>query len=570
VSGVDGSAGGTEATLVGAATSVASVPPSEPSTPLTDDDRASAFAMVAAELAWEDAGDSSERAPSRRRYALAGGALLGVAALVLAAATLQRGPEQHARPGRVVPPTKAALADTSFSLLPPIVTPSQSAKDPPTDSVSDAVIDSIVRADTQSAAPKFPVKPQAATTHQKTVNEPTPPAKTVKEAPSPSKAVKDPASASPPPAPAPTPAATVSAPAPSSRVTVVAGGVHTCLVGTDGRAFCWGGNDRGQVGNGGTLRTISPSIVSPDVRFSTIAAGLSHSCGLARGTGIAWCWGDNDQGQLGDRTIAPRATPVRAADGQAFASIFVGAAHTCGLQSDGEAWCWGSNVHGQVGGGDLASPGISAPGLVAGGHRWSAVSTGWNFTCGVERGGRAYCWGENASGEVGDGTTTERRSPVAVSTDVSFATIAAGNAHACGITTQGEAYCWGENSSGQLGDGSRVDRRSPVKVKTSVRLMAIATGAVHTCALATDGEAYCWGRNTYGQLGDGTMTDEAQPVKVAGGHAFASLRTFGSHTCASTLSGEAFCWGYNLDGQLGDGTRVHRTRPVYIEPPPGG
>jgi serine/threonine protein kinase/alpha-tubulin suppressor-like RCC1 family protein len=557
-------------------------PSLDSSTPFADDDRSSAFATVAAELAWQDAANTPARAPSRRRYALLGGALVGLTGLALAAATLQRGPEVHARPGRVVPPAHVALADTSVSLLPPIVAPSQSRPDSGggIDSAANAVVDSIARADSELTAAKRAVASQAEakTSHQETVKPSTPasrPAEDTKR-PAPAAARSVATSAVAPketpsaPAPALSPPANVVAATPSSRVTVVAGGVHSCLVGADGRAFCWGGNDHGQIGNGGTLRTAVPSVVSPDLRFSTIAAGLSHSCALTRGSGVAWCWGDNDQGQLGDHTIAPRATPVHAADGQAFTSIVVGAAHSCALQPDGDAWCWGSNVHGQVGGGDLASPGISAPTLVAGGHRWAAISAGWNFTCAVERGGRAYCWGDNASGELGDGTTTERRSPVAVSGDLSFIAVAAGNSHACGVTPQGDAYCWGENGGGQLGDGSRVDHHTPVKVKTSLRFVVVAAGAVHTCALATDGEAYCWGRNTYGQLGDGTTTDEAQPVRVAGGHAFASLRTFGSHTCGSTLSGEAFCWGYNLDGQLGDGTRAHRTRPVYIEPPPGG
>jgi len=566
--------------------------PALPATPIDsgvsgtpgEDDRSATFALVAAELAWQDAGNLPERTPTRRRYALAGGALVGLAALALAAATLQRGPEIHARSGRVLPAPRVALADTSVSLLPPIVAPSASQPDSAADSVAETttVLDSAAHRDTQPSSDRFPIAPQSEADHRKSPTVASKPviakksavatsaeAKTValpsdhrtvaKESPTPK--------VSPAPAPAQPP---VSTSAPTSRVTVVAGGVHTCLVAADGRAFCWGGNDRGQIGNGGTLRTVVPSMVSQDVRFGSIAAGLSHSCGLARGSGVAWCWGDNDQGQLGDRTIAPHATPARAADGRAFTSIAVGAAHSCALEADGDAWCWGSNVHGQIGGGDQASPGISAPSLVVGGHSWTAITTGWTFTCGLERGGRAYCWGENVSGQLGNGTTTERRSPDAVSGDLSFVAIAAGNSHACGVTAQGDAYCWGQNTSGQLGDGSRVDRRGPVKVKTSVRLVAIAAGAVHTCALAADGDAYCWGRNTYGQLGDGTMTDEAQPVRVAGGHAFASLRTFGSHTCAATLSGEAFCWGYNLDGQLGDGTRAHRTRPVYVEPPPGG
>jgi len=573
--------------------SVTSAPNAAPSAPVGetvpsaatgDDDRSATFALVASELAWQDAGHLPARAPSRRRYALAGGALVGVAALALAAATLQREPEAHARPGRVVQAPRVALSDTPVSLLPPIVPPSPTS-DPIADSIKAAVADSIAREDSLLAASNVtaqadgdakkssPVEAKPSSDPKKSVARSSAPVQT-KPLASPPPAVAVARTPSPPvtTSSAPAPAPPVSAPMPSSRVTVVAGGMHTCLVGADGRAYCWGGNDRGQVGNGGTMRTAVPSIVSPDVRFGAIAAGMSHSCALARGTGggAAWCWGDNDQGQLGDKTIAPHPTPVRAAEGHTFTAIVVGAAHSCGLEADGEAWCWGSNVHGQVGGGEAASPGISAPALVAGSHTWTAITAGWNFTCGLERGGRAYCWGDNASGQLGNGAISERRSPEPVSSSLSFTAIAAGNAHACGVTAQGDAYCWGENSSGQLGDGTRIDRHEPAKVKTSVRFVALAAGAVHTCGLATDGEAYCWGRNSYGQLGNGTATDEAQPVRVAGGHAFASLRSFGSHTCGSTTSGEAFCWGYNLDGQLGDGTRAHRNRPVYVETPPGG
>src|SRR4029079_12986396 len=108
------------------------------------------------------------------------------------------------------------------------------------------------------------------------------------------------------------------------------------------------------------------------------------------------------------------------------------------VEADGETGCWGSNVHGQVGGGEAASPGISAPALVAGSHTWTAITTGWNFTGGLERGGRAYCWGDNASGQLGNGAISERRSPEPVSASPSFIAIAAGNAHAWGVTGQGD------------------------------------------------------------------------------------------------------------------------------------
>ncbi len=206
---------------------------------------------------------------------------------------------------------------------------------------------------------------------------------------------------------------------------------------------------------------------------------------------------------------------------------------------------------------------------MAGDHRYSALSLGWNFTCALDA-GRAFCWGENANGQLGDGSITDRRAPVLVAGGLTFRSISAGATHACGVTPRGEAYCWGNNYGGQLGDGTRLSRETPTAVKTSLRFVAIATGALHTCALTSDGEAFCWGRDNYGQLGDGGGTqDSAEPVRVVGDHSFAAIRAFGSHTCATTPSGEAFCWGYNLDGQLGDGSRTNRPRPVYVEPPPG-
>jgi len=351
-----------------------------------------------------------------------------------------------------------------------------------------------------------------------------------------------------------------------TKVSIVAGGLHTCLVAVDGRAFCWGGNDRGQVGVLGGTRLSTPSAVGAELRFTAVAPGLAHSCAIARG-GALWCWGENDHGQLGDRSTIARPLPVRAAVGHAFRSIAAGAAHTCGIELDGEAWCWGADGHGQLGDGGTADH--TLPVSVAGADRFTSIDVGWNFTCALTREGRALCWGENAAGQLGDGSTTDRHTPSAVQADVQFRSISAGNAHACGVTDSGDAYCWGRNASGELGDGTTAPRTTPVRVRSDEHFVSIAAGAVHTCAVAEDGEAWCWGRNTYGQLGNGGTSDSGQPTRVAGGHIFASVRAFGSHTCGSTVSGEAFCWGYNSDGQLGDGTRIHRTRPVYVERPGG-
>ena len=363
---------------------------------------------------------------------------------------------------------------------------------------------------------------------------------------------------------APSPAAL--APPARARMSIMTGGLHTCLVSADGRMFCWGGNDEGQLGTGASTRLSTPAAVGPELRFVAVAPGLSHSCAIARG-GSLWCWGENDHGQLGDRTQTAHSSPVRAAAGHAFRAIAAGAAHTCGLELDGIAWCWGSDAHGQLGDGGTFDR--SSPVAVAGPQRFVSLDVGWNFTCGLTESGRAMCWGDNSAGQLGDGTNGDRRQPVPVQGNIEFRALTAGSAHTCGVTATGEAYCWGRNASGELGDGSTSPRSTPVRVRSDEHFVAIAAGAVHTCAVTNEGEAWCWGRNTYGQLGNGGTTDSGQPVKVTGGHTFVSVRAFGSHTCGATVSGEAFCWGYNSDGQLGDGTRTHRTRPVYVERPGG-
>ncbi|MDQ2664786.1 MAG: protein kinase [Gemmatimonadota bacterium] len=349
-------------------------------------------------------------------------------------------------------------------------------------------------------------------------------------------------------------------------VSITTGGRHSCLLAADGRAFCWGSNDQGQLGGAPGPRAAAPALVSQDVRFVSLAPGLSHSCGIARG-GFAWCWGDNDHGQLGDRTNASRSAPVRVGGDRVFTVLGTGAAHTCALDATGAAWCWGANSNGQLG--DASQGDNASPVAVAGRLSFSALAVGWNFACGLRLDETAVCWGDGNAGQLGDGSTSDRNAPVPVRSRAAFVTISAGSAHACAITRGGETYCWGRNGNGQIGDGTIMNRSVPTRVQTPIEFTSVAAGAVHTCALDSDGNAYCWGRNTYGQLGDGSTTDRAQPMRVAGGHTFASIRTFGSHSCAVTASGEAFCWGYNADGQLGDGTRIHRTRPVYVERPAG-
>jgi alpha-tubulin suppressor-like RCC1 family protein/tRNA A-37 threonylcarbamoyl transferase component Bud32 len=512
---------------------------------------------------------------SRRQAALAAAVIIGVLGLGVVAKVVEGRSDATVAVAAVRPTHAVASGDVSRQTSSPVAFLDSLATDGDPGAIPESlsVANAIASPDSGSATASDTSAPDAPVGVELKTKTPTASAPTEERKSPPSKpSVSKSSATAPAAARASTPAAATSTVAPigpppsRSRVSVVAGGLHTCLIGADGRAFCWGGNDQGQLGVAGGNRLSAPSPVGADLRFTAIAPGLAHSCAIARG-GALWCWGENEHGQLGDRSETSRGTPVRSAVGYAFRAIAAGAAHTCGLTNDGSALCWGSDSHGQLGDGGSADR--TAPVAVLGSQRYVSLDVGWNFTCGLTDGGKAWCWGDNSAGQLGDGTTTNRRQPTPVQGAIGFQAITAGSAHACGITPSGEAYCWGRNASGELGDGSTSPRSTPVRVRTDEQFVSIAAGAVHTCAVASDGEAWCWGRNTYGQLGNGGTTDSGQPVKVAGGHTFTSVRAFGSHTCGTTVSGEAFCWGYNSDGQLGDGTRTHRTRPVYVERPGG-
>jgi serine/threonine protein kinase/alpha-tubulin suppressor-like RCC1 family protein len=351
---------------------------------------------------------------------------------------------------------------------------------------------------------------------------------------------------------------------PADHGIVAAGGRHSCALESNGSAFCWGANDQGQLGDGTRDDHTEPTVVAGDLSFSQLSAGASHTCGISR-DGDAYCWGNNDRGQLGDATTLERDTPVRVGAAGPFKIVSAGFNHSCALARNGAVFCWGSNAYGQLGTGvGLTS---ARPAEVGGGLRFGALAVGWNHSCAITVGGDLYCWGSNNGGQLGDGTRDDRRAPTRVTAATRFMAVAAGNQHTCAVSTGGDVYCWGRNNFGQLATGQG-DRAQPTRVYVDGTVTTVTAGAVHSCAKTTFGQVFCWGRNTFGQLGDGTTIDRLAPVRVVGIPTVAVVQATGAHTCAATAAGETFCWGYNVEGQLGDGSRNHRARPARVSAPP--
>ena len=248
--------------------------------------------------------------------------------------------------------------------------------------------------------------------------------------------------------------------------------------------------------------------------------------------------------------------------GFSFKQVTAGEAHACGLTATGAAYCWGDNSQGQLGDGSTRDQ--RTPVAIKVAQPFSSLSAGASHTCGIAATGVAYCWGSNGSGQLGDGSETARTEPSPVRGNLTFKRIAAGGAHTCALTNSGEAYCWGDGSSGQLGNKSQAKSVEPSLLQTSASFKAITAGNRHTCALTDAGKAYCWGRNVRGQLGDASTDDRSWPQPVVLVEPFRAIEAGAAHTCGILATGGLFCWGDNSSGQLGDGTRSMHPRPTAV------
>ncbi len=253
--------------------------------------------------------------------------------------------------------------------------------------------------------------------------------------------------------------------------------------------------------------------------------------------------------------------------------ISAGGNHNCGINTVGALKCWGSNASSQLGDGTTTNR--SSPILIDQGTAYSQIAAGSyaidttgesSYSCGITSAGALKCWGTNFYRQLGDGTTADRSSPVLIDQGTSYSQIAGGWTHTCGITTGGVLKCWGSNTDGRLGDGTVTNRSTPVIIDPGTSYSQISLGLTYSCGITTSGVLKCWGFNFYGQLGDGTTTSRSSPVTIDEGTSYSQITAGGDHTCGITTSGVLKCWGRNTSSQLGDGTIDNRSLPVIIDP----
>lgn len=346
---------------------------------------------------------------------------------------------------------------------------------------------------------------------------------------------------------------------------------HTCFASARGRLLCWGQNTNLQLGLGHNRDTERPAAVlalGPDVH--TLRSGGFHTCALG-GERAAWCWGQGASGRLATGDAFAQSRPTRALLAEDVRDLSLGGQHSCAHHASGRVSCWGQNAFAQLGDGTREDRWRPVPVDIA---DVTHLSLGGEHTCALVRDRQVFCWGRNFAGQLGDGTREDRASPVRVRglpDDDAPLRLSCGGGHSCAVLRSGRVACWGQNTDGQLGLERHSDAESIAHHVPGLRsIVQVSLGADFGCALDRAGQVFCWGRATYGQLGDGQLSPDEGPLhrlapaRVDGLPATTEVVSGGCHACARAASGEVFCWGRNHHGQLGDGSRVSRARPRRV------
>jgi alpha-tubulin suppressor-like RCC1 family protein len=354
--------------------------------------------------------------------------------------------------------------------------------------------------------------------------------------------------------------------------TIDAGHHSLFISGSSGRVWAWGSNTVGQLGDNSITSRLTPvSVLGAIKTFCKISGAVCHTIAIDK-NGRVWGWGWNVAGQIGDNSSTSRLTPVSILGAtKTFCKIGSGRVHTFAIDKNGRVWSWGFNSTGQLGDNSITSR-LTPVSILGATKTFCQIAGGACHTAAIDKNGRAWAWGFNSTGQLGDNSITSKLTPVSVlGATKTFCQIASGDFHTVALDKNGRVWVWGRNDEGQLGDNSITSRRTPVSVLGATKTFCqIASSGRTTVALDKNGRVWAWGSNFYGEVGDNSITQRNTPVSVAG-----TIKTFcqiasgtsdlsEGHTLAIEKNGKVWAWGGNSRGQLGDNSITSRRTPVLV------
>jgi len=335
-----------------------------------------------------------------------------------------------------------------------------------------------------------------------------------------------------------------------------------------GSLWLWGANNGpdglfGALGDGTTTNRSTPVQTSSfSTNWKMVSSGRYFNLGI-KTDGTLWTWGFSYAGGLGNNSATVRlSNPTQIGSQTTWSTVSAGALNVMGIKTDGTLWTWGFAVYGANGDGTTTER--NSPVQLAG-TTWKNPAFGYLHAGAIKTDNTLWMWGYNSSGQLGDGTTTTRSSPVQVA-GTTWKQLSCGSGFSIAIKTDNTLWAWGANGNGQLGDGTTGSTSSPIQSWSGTYWKQVSAGNAYTAAIKTDGSLWTWGGNNLGQLGDNTTTYRSSPVQTASGGTNWKLVacSYYNHVLGLKTDGTLWAWGRNTYGEIGDNTTVDKSSPVQV------